>query len=102
MVHTFIDAQAREAHSAGTLRRYGPRTLYAGRIPPHVEQSCVELIAVYAVQTWFSVTRETRGSRPPSSHRDRQSHRRDDDVGPQRMAEPPSSDGPTRGNGGFA
>ena len=48
MVRTVVDPSACEAHSAGTLRHYHPRTLYVGRIAPHVEQPCMEFIALYA------------------------------------------------------
>ena len=49
MVHSVVDAQTREAHSARTLCRYRSRTLHAGRIAPHVEQPRMESTAIYAV-----------------------------------------------------
>ena len=82
MVRTNVDARARKTYSAGTLRHHRSRTLHVGRIAPHVEQPGVESIALYVVQPRFSITRETRGSYPAPSHRERQSYRRDDDVGP--------------------
>ena len=82
MVRTIIDAQARPTHRAGTLRRQRSRTRHIGRIALHVEQSRVEATALYAVQTRFGAARETRGSHPTPSHRNRQPYRRDGDVGP--------------------
>ena len=102
MVYTVVGAQTREAHSARTVCYQYSRTIHAGRIAPHVEQPCMESIALYAVQPRFSVAREACRSHPPSPHRERQPYRRDDDVGPQCMVESSSSIGPTGGNGGVA
>ena len=49
VVHPIIHPPARETHSAGTLRHYRPRTLYLGRIAPHVEQPCMVPVALYVV-----------------------------------------------------
>jgi len=102
VVHTVVDAQARQAYRAGTLCCYRPRTFDAGRIASHVEQPCMEFIALCAVWPRFSIARETRGSHPPPPYRERQSHRRHDDVGPKCLVEPSSPNGPPGGNGGVA